>query len=352
LSQDEDISALNELTGPGEGAPRGFSAGELVACPACARNNAPTRMRCIYCGASLPVTAESESLRRPTLRKLEEWESGFNIVLVPRAEETRPPAESLAEAADLLRLEASHLSACMEAGVALPVARAATPEEAELVGRRLGALGVLVEAVSDEELGASKTAKRIRALEIGDEELVGWGGPDEEARGVSWGEVTLLVVGRIFTKRVEVEEVRRRLKGRQETIDARELQSDEAVLELFFGAGDGDGGAGWRIMAENFDYSCLGARKGLLARDNFDTLVETLRGRAPGAEFDADYVRLRHLLAAAWPPAERTESLGLRRSRPGRLSTEAVTIASNETQFTRYARLLRVLATRGRTRLR
>lgn len=351
MSQDEDISALTELTGPGESAPRRFSAGELVACPACARNNAPTRMSCIYCGASLPVTAESESLRRPTLRKLEEWENGFNIVLPPHTGETRPPTESLAEAADLLRLEASQLSACLEAGVALPVARAATLEEAEFVRSRLGALGVSAEAFSDEELGASKTAKRIRALEIRDEELVGWGGPDEEARGVSWGEVTLIVVGRIFTKRVEVEEVRRRLKGRQETIDARELQSDEAVLELFFGE-DGEGHAGWRIMAENFDYSCLGARKGLLARDNFNTLVETLRERAPDAEFDADYVRLRHLLAAAWPPAERTESLGLRRSRPGRLSTEAVTIATNETQFTRYARLLRVFATRGRTKLR
>lgn len=321
----------------------------MVVCPACARRNAPTRMSCLYCGASLPVTAESEALRRPTLRKLEEWESGFNIVLPPRTEETRPTPEALAEAAELLRLEASQLSACVESGVALPVTRAATLEEAELVGRRLGALGFEAEAVSDEELGASKMPKRIRALEIRDEELVGRGGPDEEACGVEWGEVALLVVGRIFTKRVEVEEVRRRLKGRQETIDTRELLADEAVLELFSAADEG--GAGWRIMAENFDYSCLGARKGLLARDNFNTLVETLRARAPAAGFDADYVKLRHLLAVAWPPAERTESLGLRRSRPGRLSTEAVTIASNETQFTRYARLRHVLRTKGRTKL-
>lgn len=349
MSQEEDISALTELSLTGESAPRRFSAGELVACPACARGNAPTRMSCIYCGASLPVTAESEALRRPTLRKLEEWESGFNIVLLPRAEDARPPADALAEAADLLHLEASHLSACVESRVALPVALAATFEEAELVERRLGALGLAVEAVSDEDLGASKLPKRIRALEIGDDELIGRGGPEDEAVSVAWGDVELLVVGRIFTKRVEVEEVRKRLKGRQETIDARELLADEAVLELFNAADEG--GAGWRIMAESFDYSCLGARKGLLARDNFNTLVETLRERAPRAEFDEVYVKLRHLLAAAWPPAERTESLGLRRSRPGRLSTEAVTIASNETQFTRYARLRHFLARRGHSQL-
>lgn len=348
MSQEEDISALNELPGPGESSPRRFGAEELVACAECARANPPTRMNCIYCGAALPTTAGSESLRRPTLRKLEEWESGFNIVLLPRAGETT--AEALAEAADLLRLEASHLSACVEARVALPVALAATPEEAELLSRRLGALGLPVEAVSDEELGVSKMPKRIRALEINDGELVGRGGPEDEACAVEWGAVKLLVVGRVFTKRVEVEEVKKRLKGRQEVIDARELLSDEAVLELFGAAGGG--GAGWRIMAENFDYSCLGARKGLLARDNFNTLVETLRGRATGAAFDAEYVKLRHLLAAVWPPTERTESLGLRRSRPGRLSTEAATIASNESQFTRYARLRHVLALKGRNDLR
>ncbi|HEU4598095.1 MAG TPA: hypothetical protein VFS10_23405 [Pyrinomonadaceae bacterium] len=349
MSQDEEMSALSELLGPGESTPRRFSAGELVACGECARANPPTRMNCIYCGAALPVTAESEALRRPTLRKLEEWENGFNLVLSPRREAKSPSPEALAEAADLLRLEAAQLSACVEAGTALPVARAATLEEAQLIERRLRALGLSVEAVSDEELGASKMPKRIRALEITDDELVGWGGPEEDAGGVAWGEVELFVAGRIFTKRLEVEEVRKRLKGRQETIDAREMLFDEAVLDIFHASDEG--GAGWRIMAESFDYSCLGARKGLLARDNFNTLVETLRARALTAEFDEDYVRLRHLLAAVWPLAERTESLGLRRSRPGRLSTEAVTTASNEMQFTRYARLRQVLARKGRKRL-
>ncbi len=349
MSQEEDITAFSELTETLESAPRRFTAGELIACSECARANPPTRMNCIYCGASLPVTAESEALRRPTLRKLEEWEQGFNIVLLPRSNAGEPAPGALAEASEFLRREGSQLEACVGAGLALPLARAATREEAELITRRLGALGFSVEAIADEALDASRMPKRIRMLELNDEALVGWSGPDEEPSSVAWGEVELLLTGRILTKRVEVEEYQKKLKRRSEVIEARELFYDEAVLELF-ASSDADG-AGWRIMAESFDYSCLGARKGLLARDNFNSLVETLRERAKSAEFDADYLRVRQLLAAVWPLAERTEALGLRRSRPGRLSTEAATILSNEMQFTRYARLRRYLARKEHTNL-
>lgn len=350
MPDEEDISALADLKLIGESAPRRFSAQELVACDACSRSNPPTRMSCIYCGASLPVRAESESLLRPTLRKLEEWENGFNVVLLPGRDAGHVSHDALAEAAGFLRLEASHLEACVGARRALPLARAATREEAALVARRLGSVGFEVETISDEALGASRLPKRIRALELRDDALVGWGSrDDEEPSGLEWGEVGLLVTGRVYTKRFEVEERQRKLKGSSEIIEARELLYDEAVLELF-DTRDAEG-AGWRIMAESFDYTCLGGRKGLLARDNFDTLVRVLRERAPALEVEEDYVRVRHLLGAVWPLAEHTESLGLRRSRPGRLSTEAVTIVSNEMQFTRYARLRRHLARRGRTNI-
>nr|MDQ3746090.1 hypothetical protein [Acidobacteriota bacterium] len=104
----------------------------------------------------------------------------------------------------------------------------------------------------------------------------------------------------------------------------------------------------FRVLADNFDYSCLGASKRLLARENFVTLVETLRARAPSAVFDDEYASSRALLSLAWPPTERTASLGLRRERPGRFNTEAATLITNEQQFTRYSRLRRRLAPRGR----
>ncbi|HVF87366.1 MAG TPA: hypothetical protein VM866_07240, partial [Pyrinomonadaceae bacterium] len=152
---------------------------------------------------------------------------------------------------------------------------------------------------------------------------------------VGWADVTAFVLGRIFTKRVEVEE-RGSFPGvEKEIAEARELKSDEAVFDVYTKYSDGS----WRISADNFDYSCLGARKTLLAKDNFVTLTDTLKERAGAAFFDDAYRELRHLLFPAWPLSERTESRGLRRERPGRFNTEAVTHVSNEAQFTRYSRL-------------
>ncbi|HEX8117278.1 MAG TPA: hypothetical protein VF521_08400, partial [Pyrinomonadaceae bacterium] len=70
------------------------------------------------------------------------------------------------------------------------------------------------------------------------------------------------------------------------------------------------------------------------------------------AAYDEEYARLRPQLSDVWPSAERTESLGLRRERPGRFNQEAATTVSNETQFTRYARLRHLLLLRARAEKR
>jgi hypothetical protein len=117
------------------------------------------------------------------------------------------------------------------------------------------------------------------------------------------------------------------------------LSADEAVLDIY----RAQGMSSWRIRAGNFDFSCLGARKSLLAAQNFSTLVETLRERAQAAVFDDTYNGVRHQLAAAWPVEQQTESRGWHRKRPGQVSTESVTRSDNELQFTRYSRLRRYL---------
>jgi hypothetical protein len=326
-------------------APRRFTAEELVACEKCARANAPTRMNCLYFGARLPVTEQNAALRRPVLKKLEEWESGFNVVIGPRARAELSP-EEIAEAASLLRLDASRLTEMIESRRALPLARTSSTEEVELISKRLGALGLAVEVFTDEVL--SKQPARVRALALDDDDaLVCHAGPDAEPRRLRWSGIALLVTGRIVTKRVEVAERQAKLSSRSRIVEARELATDEAVLDIY--ATD-DREDGFRVMADSFDYSCLGASKRLLARDNFNALVESLRARAPHAAFDDEYARLRGLLSAAWPPSEHTGSLGLRRERAGRYNTEAVTTVSNEAQFTRYARLRWTLALRGRAK--
>jgi hypothetical protein len=327
-------------------AARRFRPEELVACEECLRANAPTRMNCLYCGAPLPSTERSATLRRPALRKLEEWEQGFNVVLHPPCLKAVP--ETIEEIATLLRLDAARLSEIVESGTPLPVARAASGEEAELIVGRLKMRGLDAEVFADETLAS--TPVRVRALAFDEDSLVCMTTADAEPARVAWNEIVLLVEGRVVTRRVEFEEQPSKLLGRGRLVEAREVASDEAVLDIYT-SHEGDAAReGFRVLADGFDYSCLGEHKGLLARDNFKRLVAELRERAKQAAFDEEYARLRGPLTCVWPPAERTESGGLKRDRPGRLNTESVTVVSNEAQFTRYARLRRQLAPRSRAK--
>jgi hypothetical protein len=330
-----------ELTGSHD-APRRFTAEELIACEKCLRANAPTRMSCLYCGAPLPVTEATAELRRPTLKKLEEWEQGQNVVLLPRGD-SATPLGAVEEAASFLRLDAARLGEIVAARRALPLARASSVEEAQVITKRLGALGFNVALLSDETL--AKQPSRARAFTFDDDALICFSVLDAEPRRLPWTEIALLVVGRVVTKRVEVAERQAKLSSRSNIVESREFAADEAALDIYATNADGEG---YRVMADNFDYSCLGDGKSLLARENFGALVKALCARAPSAILDEEYAGLRGLLSTVWPPAERTESLGLRRERPGRFSTGAVTSFTNETQFTRYARLRLHVASRER----
>lgn len=347
-NEDDELPLMDEDAGVPV-MPRAFAAGEMVACEACVRANPPTRMNCLYCGAVLPVGDAGNDLRRPTLRALEAWEQGFNVVLVPQGAATDLSVDDLSEAARLLRLETGQLREMRGAGAYLPLARVASRDEASLVERRLSALGCQVEIVADEDLGVETHApKRIRRLEIGADALTGWTSAESEAERVEWTDIVLIVAGRIARKRIEVEE--RRGGGRRkdaEVVETREFQTDESALDLYFASSV----VNWRIMAENFDYTCLGAGKSLLAAENFKRLTETLRERVTAAAFDDSYRSVRSFLKFAWPLAEQTEAGSLKRIRPGRYNAEAVTSVSNETQFTRYGRLLQYFRLRSRASL-
>jgi len=347
-TEDDELPLVDEDAGATL-AVRTFAPGEMVACEACVRANPPTRMNCLYCGAVLPVSDAGQDLRRPTLRVLEAWEQGFNVVLVPQEAAGELSVDNLSEAARLLRVEAGQLREMLRAGAHLPLARVASRDEASLVERKLGALGCQVETVADEVLGVEMHApKRIRRLELGAEALTGWTSAESEAARVGWTESALLVAGRIARKRIEVEERRGAGRGKDaEVVETREFQTDESALDLYVAGSV----VNWRIMAENFDYSCLGAEKVLTAAENYKRLLETLRARATAADFDDSYRSARAFLKFAWPLAEQTEAGNLRRIRPGRYNAEAVTSVTNETQFTRYGRLLHYYRVRSRPTL-
>lgn len=312
----------------------GFAPDQMVRCENCLRANPPTRTSCLYCAAQLPGTDASAAIQKPTLRKLEKWEQGFNAILVP--DRTAPLAENiLTETAHLLRLQPEDLKRISEMGEPMPLARAATRDEAALIERKLGEMNVKVLTVADSDLVIDESAtRRVHALELTDSTLVAHADGGGEPQHVPWDEVMLIVTGRLFVRQVEVEE-RKGRKAESEIMDARELSADEAVLDLYTAQSRHN----WRISSSSFNYSCLGSQKSLVTGQNFSTLVKVLRERARDALSDDSYNRVRRALAVVWPFEQRTEARGWKRGGPGKVSTEAVTRSDNELQFTRYSRL-------------
>src|ERR1700755_1126551 len=71
----------------------GFKPEELVACEKCARKNPPTRANCVYCGTALKIPGGQNAPAAPTLRPLESWEKGFNIIRSIPEGRVRPVSE-------------------------------------------------------------------------------------------------------------------------------------------------------------------------------------------------------------------------------------------------------------------
>lgn len=319
---------------------RGFSPEQMQECAACRRANPPTRAACLYCGAPLPITEANAAQLKPTLRQLEDWEQGFSAVVLPS--EQKLTTDALLDIAGYLKLETEDVQSIFATGQPFPLARAATTEEAKLIENHLARLGFKVLIVSDKELDLN-APKRLRALELTDDSLVLYPAGGHALQRISWQDVTLLVAGRrVVRKLVFAERVGR--KNEKELLDSRELNADEQRLDLY-GKLDGDG---WRITSDSFDFSCLGEAKALVASKNFQTLTGILRERAVNAGYDDSYLRVRQALSLVWPLREHTESLGLRKQGIGRVSTEAATTSDNETQFTRYSRLLHLLKLKGK----
>lgn len=341
MPADEDFFLSEDDAAFSRPEPRAFAPDQMVRCEQCLRANPPTRATCLYCAAALPETEQSGSLRKPTLRPLEKWEKGFNSILLPRRA-VNLSAEVYEKIASLLRLTVVEVRRIVESAEALPLARAAAAQEAAIIEISLQELGLHVLTASDEELALeSHPPRRLRTLELTEDALVAWPAGSNERLQMSWDDISLLVMGRVVVRQVEVEE-RRGRRADNEIVETRELSTDDAVLDIYSASQKGC----WRIAAGNFDFSCLGAKKSLLVAQNFVTLLDELRTRAGRAEYDDSYGRVRNALNAVWAPDQETRSGGWKRARPGRVSTESITTSNNERQFTLYSRLCHYLKSR------
>ena len=305
----------------------------MVRCDECLRANPPTRVSCLYCAAALPLSENTVNLQKPALRRLEKWEQGYNNILLPPL--ANLAENTLAEAADVLRLTTADLERILSAGLPMPLARASTADEAALVHRRLDHLQIKTLIVPDAELGVDQAGPtRVRALEIDDAGINAYQTPDTPAVRIAWSNFILLVTGRLIVKRVELKE-QKDARSENRILDSSEFFSDESVVELYALQQNEP----YRITANSFDFSCLGQKKRLVASENILVLVNLFRAHAPDVEYDDSYNLVRKALEAVWPSEQQNESLGWRRERPGKYSIGSATEIGNEMQFLRYSRL-------------
>lgn len=323
---------LKDLPAPPEN--ESFKPEEMIDCPACARKNAPTRLKCLYCGAELPATEKSAAQRLS--RKLEVWEKGFNIILLP--DDKNSGEKSFAEIAKILRLEKGDLQKIFDAGKPLPLARAESETEAEIISKNLREKGFNSAIVSDEKLAVEKNPRRLRGLEFSEGEVILILFNSDEIAKISREDLCLVVCGALFERRIEA--TQKHLRNKENKIlETVELSSDQSLIDLY----SQNDAIGYRIEANGFDFSCLGGEKQLLAARNMKNLVEKFRKFAPDATFDENYTRLRAELSLVWEVEQKRDSRGLNRKGFGKFNLESITTINNLRQFTRYSRLQRHL---------
>lgn len=329
-----DAGALDDL--PVQTENPAFKPDEMIACAACRRLSAPTRLKCLYCGAELPVSDRQNDHFKPDLRKLELWEKGFNLIYTGGAAEIAN--EKLAEISASLRLEKEVLSEIFADAKPLPLARVETLREAEFIAQKLRDVGVETKILADEDLNAEKPPRRLRGLDFWDDKLILILFNSDEVAEIEWADVELIVTGAVFERRVEATESRRK-RGENKLLETNETASDENLFDIY-GAGDF---VGYRVAQTGFDFSCLGGEKSLLAVENIKKLAVKLAKCAPNVKIDDDYMKVRSALGNVWQVEERTDSRGLKRESFGSFNLGNVTTVNNSGQFTKYSRLQRRL---------
>jgi hypothetical protein len=318
---------------PPEAKPQSFAITEMITCEECLRNNPPTRTNCLYCGAQLSV-GEYAREQKTTPEPVSEPDfigPGFHVVLVPG--QAKAPAEvSLKEIAALLRMQTNEIESVVGLNRPIPLLRSATFEEGTRMADRLRELGVEVSVLPEDGLELDVPTRKIRSLELSEECLKAHltiGGPVS----IDWSELSLMVAGRLLVSRRESEE--RQGRRGSKPVDSRELFSDEPLVDLYRKSD----AVGFRISVNSFDFSCLGDRKAMTAFENLATVINLVKTRAPGIEFDDSYRSLRTVLNNVWPLEPQTRKGEWRRSGVGKVDVSTITILDNENQFNTYSRL-------------
>jgi len=307
--------------------PKGFAPDELSTCDSCLRANAPTRTQCLYCGAEL---RSKRSGLRPAAFPDAEPESN-RIYIVARARAGRSIANSVVDQlAARFQFKPAELQAGISTAGLLPLTSASREQVPELLSV-LHDCGFEAFSIPASDVQTLTAARKIRMLEFTETTMSALTTSPVQQLRASWSDLVLIVLGRLQTSRVEVDE--RQSRSAIKHLDRRELSNDESVVDLY-----PKSGTAWRIGANDFDFSCLGDRKSLTAFDNLRALIDLLIRRS-GAEFNDAFARIRPLLGVVWPLEISTSKGRSHRPRASRKDVSVVTATDNTTQFNNYSRL-------------
>ena len=240
------------------------------------------------------------------------------------------------------QLNPEELRTAFSTGAPLPLTSASSDEEAMRVTSELNDLGMETRVVLGVNLKKDVAHVNIRALEFAEDWVTAVSRIGRQRLAARFRDMALIVTGRLLVHRVEVDE--RRSRSSVKALDRRELSQDQSVIDLYAQSSD----APWRITVNDFDFSCLGERKGLTTFDNVKALIELLKERTP-AELNDAYARVKPVLAHVWP-LQNTASQGRsRRPSAKRHDFSVVNCSDNEEQFNNYSRLVWCLKRQGQT---
>lgn len=309
-----------------------YDADEMIRCGKCERDNPPNRLKCVYCGAELKISEAQSQKIQPNLRKLESWEKGVNLIVLP--EEQNIGETKFGEIAKLLKIEREVLEHILKSKKKLPLARIESETEAEITRNHLFEFGLETRILSDENLAIEKAPQRLRGIEFFDDKIILILFNKDEIIEIANKDLALLVTGAVFERKIEAVEKHNK-KGENKILDSTEVASDETLLDIYSRADSN----GYRIWTKGFDFSGLEAEKGILAKDNFKKLVEKLLHTGESAAFVDDYRQVREVLAEVWEVEQKNESQGLKRESFGKFNLGSLTTVNNLAQFTKYSRL-------------
>jgi hypothetical protein len=316
-----------------------FAPDEMVTCDACLRANAPTRAQCMYCGASLHQPAVTAKVETATAEEIVE-RNHYVVVSAPEGQSIDDSA--VAQLAARFQLKPEELHLALSTGAPLPLASTASEDEATRIVLDLTGIEMGSATVSAVTLNRDEGQTNIRALEFDDDNLTAISKIGRQRMVARLSDIQLIVTGRLLMHRIEVDE--RRSRSAVKPLDRRELSQDQPVVDLYLSSSE----APWRIIVNDFDFSCLGERKGLTAFDNVRALIGLLKDCTP-AEVNDSYARIKPFLAAIWPLQNTASQSRSSRPRAGRNEFSTITASDNELQFNNYSRLVWCLKRRNQS---